>query len=114
MTYLLFKPTIMFKNWVMHFDRNKRLITLTMITYSSFRSILIVNAFEDYDLWSTTFSFIVVEYVLQMIKRVRIWNFFILCLKSESNDNFQSIGLPIFVRDTQYCLTEHKKTKYIN
>ncbi len=97
----------------MQFDHNKGLITLTMITYSSFRCILIVNAFEYYDLWSTTtFSFIYLEYVKQMIKAVMTWNFFILCLKKCTvNDNFQTIRLQIFARDTQYCLTKHKKTK---
>ena len=73
---------------------------------------LLLNAFEDYNLWSTTFSFIVVEYVKQMIKAVMTWNFFILCFKKCTlNDNFQTIRLQIFARDTQYCLTKHKKTK---
>ncbi len=73
---------------------------------------LLLNAFEDYNLWSTTFSFIVVEYVKQMIKAVMTWNFFVLCFKKCTlNDNFQTIRLQIFARDTQYCLTKHKKTK---
>ena len=82
----------------MQFNYNKGLVTLTCI--------LIVNAFEDYDLWSTTFSFIVVEYVKQMIKAVMTWNFFVLCFKKCTlNDNFQTIRL------LEYCFTKHKKTK---